>query len=125
LLALQIRDYYRKKCGLPPLSSEEKLSWQFDTLSSTVGKINDRSDKWREESRAIKGKISQYYMTDEDVKKSEIYLKEEYPEIARYISVVWKISKQHGYDGLDEVGRLWLIDFFIKDAVKSCANIKP
>lgn len=54
-------------------------------------------------------------MTDEDVKKSEIYLKEEYPEIARYISAVWKISKQHGYDGLDEVGRLWLIDFFIKD----------
>lgn len=69
--------------------------------------------------------MSTYHLTDEDVKKSAIYIKEEYPEIARYIAAIRKISKQQGYDGLDQVGRLWLIDFFIDDAVKFCTNIKP
>lgn len=124
-LVLQIRDYHRKKWGLPPLSAEEKSSWQFDTLSSMVGKINDRWDKWHEESRAIKGGLSTYHLTDEDVKKSAIYIKEKYPEIARYIAAIRNISKQQGYDGLSQVGRLWLIGFFVEDAVKSCTNIKP
>jgi len=35
-LALQIRGCYRKKWGLPTRSSEEKSSWQFDTISSSV-----------------------------------------------------------------------------------------
>jgi hypothetical protein len=117
-LHLQLRDHYRNKWGLTPLTEQQKQDW--------VG-VNPFPVKNFDRAPPMQGgaRINTVQLSEEQLDKIARYMQENYPDIVRYQKAVDTLADDQGYIGPNSIGRTGIVEGYIRDSAWAIVDFKP
>lgn len=114
-IALQLRDYYREKFDLPPLTDEEKADWELHLKEAD--RPWDRVTQQRRKRDQNGTVILEFKaLTDSQAETVARYMREHYPEVTRYQKAILQLASAQGYNTEDE----WIDPFSIRRCMDDC-----
>ena len=117
-LHLQLRDHFRTKWGLDPLTDRQKRDWKGVNPYPT--KNFDRAPRPQAGTSLKTAKLSEHQLD-----QIAQYMRENYAEIVRYQKAIDTIADDQEYVGANSVGRTGLVEGYISDSAWAVVDFKP